>query len=344
MPSTNRRQFLAAAGAAGAAGLAGCGALGGGGRPDVNTGSGLDEDTSHALQSEQVYLAGDASDLPDPPNTVDSIDDADAVLATTDADRVPLVRALRDHKPVAFDGGDAQSALRGLLESTRQNYTFGVEEVRARPVPVAVAVPGRNGTVDTYTFVDDGGWDDPVLDAFGWALVGRVPECDTFVPESSADSMYDYAGSAHVVGRLDTGEAYVSRTTATVSRQDAGRFVRLRTRLHAEANDGYAIEEGVREADFPDDQRLHRAWPNPHTENGVQIANTSNTIRSDFSFEVTPESSRAKSALTGCGGLRTDGEIAYDHRVSVTWKRDKLLGNDRRYATATGRGEWHLDA
>jgi len=343
MPSTNRRRFLAAVGAAGAAGLAGCSALGGGGRPDVNSGTGLSEDTSHALEDEAVYLAGDASDLPEPPSTVDSLDDADAVLATASADRVALVRALRDHKPVAFGAGDVQGALRGLLESTRQDYTFGVEAVRARPVPVAVAVPG-DGTVDTYTFVDEGGWDDPVLDAFGWALVGRVPECDTFVPESSSDSMYDYAGSAHVVGRLDTGEAYVSRTTATVSRQDAGRFVRLRTRLHAEANDGYAIEEAVKASDFPDDQRLHRVWPNAHTENGVQVANTSDTVRSDFSFEVTPESSRAKSALTGCGGLRTEGEIAYDHHVSVQWKRRKLLGNDRRYATATGRGEWHLGA
>lgn len=342
MPSTHRRQFLSAIGVASATGLAGCSALGDG-RPEVNAGTGLNEDTSHALENEDVYRTGDDGDLPEPPSKVDNLDEADAVLATGDADRAPLVRALRDGKPVAVGAGDVQGGLRGLLESARQDYTFGVEAVRARPVPVAVAVPG-DGTVDTYTFVDDGGWDDPVLDAFGWALVGRVPECDTFVPSSSMDDQYDYAGSAHIAGRLETGEAYVSRTTATVSRQDGGRFVRLRTRLHAEANDGYAIQEAVKASDFPDDQRLHRVWPNPHTENGVQVTNTSDTVQSDFSFEATPESSRAKSALTACGGLRTEGAVGYDHRVSVTWKRDELLGTDRHYASSTGRGEWHLDA
>lgn len=342
MPSTDRRRFLAAAGTAASAALAGCNALGGG-RPDVNTGSGLDEDTSHALENDAVLLAGDTGDLPAPPNTADTVGDADAVLATANADRETLRMAFRAGRPVAFGAGDVQAALQDLLASVRGEYTFGVETVRARPVAVVVAVPG-NGTVATYTFVDDGGWDDPVLDPFGWALVGRVPGCDTFVPESSADSMFDYAGAAHVVGRLEAGEAYASRTVAAVSRQDTGQYVRLRTTTHAEANDGYAVEEALREADLPDDQHLHEVFPNPHTRNGVQVANVSDTTRSTFAIEVTPENARARSALTGCGGLRTEGSVGYDHRTSFQWKRDGLLDTDRHYGGGTGRGEWHLGA
>ncbi|MCD2203258.1 hypothetical protein [Halobacterium sp. KA-6] len=341
MPST-RRRFLAAVGTTGIAALAGCSAFDGG-RPDVNTGSGLHADTSRALDDEAVYLAGDTDDLPDPPNTNDAVAGADIVLATASADRGDLVRALRAGKPVAFAAGDVQAALRSLLEAVRGEYTFGVEAVRARPVETVVAIPNANGTVETYTFVDDGGWDDPALDPLGWALVGRVPECDTFVPESSADSMYDYAGAAHVVGCLETGEAYASRTVASVSRQDTGQYVRLRTTLHAAAGDGYAVEEAVRSADLPDDQRLDSVFPNPHTRNGVQVANVSDTIRSQFAVELTPASDRARSALTGCGGFRTEGAVGYDHRSSFQWKRDRLLGSDRHYASATGRGEWHLD-
>ncbi|WP_232700315.1 hypothetical protein [Halobacterium wangiae] len=341
MPSTNRRRFLATAGAAASAALAGCTALGGG-RPDVDTGSGLSEDTSQALENDAVYLAGDTGDLPTPPNTADTVEDADAVLATPNANRATLVRAFRAGRPVAFATGSGFDAMTGLLESVRQEYSFGVEAVSARPVSVVVAVP-ENGTVETYTFVDEGGWDDPVLDPFGWALVGRVPECKTFVPESSMDDAFDYAGAANVVGRLDNGEAYASRTVASVSHQDTGQYVRLRTTLHAEANDGFAVEEASREADFPDDQRLHDVFPNAHTRNGVQVANVSDTIRSTFAVEVTPENARARSALTGCGGLQTEGSVGYDHRTSFQWKRDDLLGADRHYATATGRGEWHLD-
>ena len=342
MPSTNRRRFLATAGATGLAALAGCNALGGG-RPDVNTGSGLSENTSQALDDDAVYLAGDAGDLPDPPNTADTLADADAVLATADADRGTLVQALRARTPVAFGAGDVQNALQDLLSRVRDDHTFGVETVRARPVKTAVAVPG-NGTVETYTFVAEGGWDDPVLDPFGWALVGRVPECDTFVPESSADDEYAYAGAANVVGHLETGEAYASRTVASVNRQDTGQYVRLRTTMHAEANDGYAVDEAVREADLPDDQRIHGAFPNPHTRNGVQVANETIGSQSRFRVVFTPESGRARSTLTGCGGFQARGSIAYDHETSAEWKHDDLLGADRHYATATGRGEWHLDA
>lgn len=52
------------------------------------------------------------------------------------------------------------------------------------------------------------------------------------------DDMFGYAGAAHVVGRLATGEVCVSRSEASISRQDAGLFVRLRTKLHAAAKTG----------------------------------------------------------------------------------------------------------
>jgi len=340
MPSTSRRRLLVAAGTAGVAGLAGCSALGSD-RPDVDAHSGLADDPSEELETEAVFLAGDASDLPDPPETAAGVDDADVVLATASADRQPLATALRDGKAVAFAGGGAQDALVDVLSRVGDDYTFGTEMVRGRPVDPVVAVP-RGDTVATYTLVDEGGWDDPVLDGLGWALGGRVPDCRTFVPESSMDDQFAYAGTAHVAGRLETGEAYASRTVASLADLDAGRFVRLRTTLHAEANDGYAVEEAVREADFPDDQHLDDVWPNPHSREGVRVANVSDTVRSQFGVEVTPDSDRARSALTGCGGLQTEGELAYDHRTSVDWKRDGLLGADRRYAEATGRGKWHL--
>ncbi|WP_197407697.1 hypothetical protein [Halobacterium sp. CBA1132] len=343
MPSTSRRRFLAAAGTTGIAALAGCSAFDGG-LPDVNTGSGLHADTSRALDDEAVYLAGDTGDLPEPPKTAPAVAGADIVLATASADRGDLVRALRAGKPVAFGAGDVQAALRSLLEAVGGEYTFGVEAVRARPVETVVAVPGGNDSVETYTFVDDGGWPDPVLDPLGWALVGRVPECQTGMPESPADDQYEYAGAAHVVGRLGSGEAYASRTVASVNDQESERFVRLRTTLHAAANDGYAVEVAAREADFPDDQRLASVYPNPHTRDGVQVANVSDTTRSTFAVEATPASDRARSALTACGGLLTEGGLAYDHRSSFQWKRDRLLGSDRHYASATGRGEWRLGA
>ena len=342
MPSTSRRRFLAAAGVAGIAGLAGCSALGSG-RPEVDTHSDLADDPGGNLDTEAVFLAGDTGDLPEPPETATSVGDADVVLATASADREPLAAALRDGKAVAFASGGAQDALVDVLSRAGDDYTFGTEATRGQPVATVVAVP-RGDTVATYTLVDEGGWDDPVLDGLGWALGGRVPECRTFVPESSMDDQFEYAGAATVAGRLPSGEAYACRSVAAVAEQDAGRFVRLRTTLHAEANDGYAVDEAVRGADFPDDQRLDEVWPNAHSRNGVQVANVSDTLRSQFGIEVTPDSDRGRSALTGCGGLQTEGGLAYDHRTSVDWKRDGLLDADRRYAEVTGRGEWHLGA
>ncbi|WP_232687019.1 hypothetical protein [Halobacterium zhouii] len=343
MPSTNRRRFLATVGAAGTTALAGCSAFGGG-RPDVNPASGLSEDTSHALEDEAVYLAGETADLPDPPTTTDTVEDADAVLATASADRVELVRAFRAGKPVAFAREGAQNALRGLLERVRQEYTFGVETVVGRPVETVVAVPGGNGTVETYTFVAEGGWPDPVLDPFGWALVGRVPECDTFVPESSADSEYDYAGSAHVAGRLDTGETYVSRTTGSVRRyENDQRHVRLRTAMHVAANDGYAVERAQRVADFANDEETTNWFPNPHTQNGVEVSNHSDPVDETVDVTFTPVSGRTRSALTGCCGVSIEESVAYDHETDFEWKHDRLLGSDVHHGGGTGRGEWHLD-
>ncbi|UPV76710.1 hypothetical protein M0R89_21175 (plasmid) [Halorussus limi] len=342
MPSNSRRHFLAVASTTGLAGLAGCAAFGGS-RPDVNPATGLARDTSQALDDEAVYVAGDDNYLPNPPTTTESIEDADAVLATETADRTKLANAFRAGKPVAVAGGGATGIVQTLLDSVQEDYSFGVEIVRARPVKVVVADP-RGETVETYTFVAEGGWDEPILDPFGWVLVGRVPECDTFVPESSMDDMFEYAGAAHIAGRFPTGETYVSRSEASVNRQDAGLFIRLRTKLHAAANDGYAVEKAVREADFADDKRLTEVYPNAHTQNGVQVANVSDTTRSTFVIEITPANSRARSTLTGCGGLQTGSGLAYDHRTSFQWKRDRLLGTDRRYGSATGRGEWAFNA
>lgn len=342
MPSKSRRRFLAAAGTVGLAGVAGCATLGEN-RPDVNPATGLARDTSQALADETVYLAGDDSEIPNPPATTASMEEADAVLATVAADRAKLADAFRAGKPIAVAGDGATGAVRGLLDSVRTEYSFGVEMVRGRPVKIVVADP-RGDTVETYTFVAEGGWTDPILDPFGWALVGRVPECDTSLPESSTDDMFEYAGAAHIVGRLSTGETYISRSEASVNRHETGLLVRLRTKLHAAANDGYAVEKAGREADFADDKRLTEVYPNTHTQNGVQVANMSDTLRSTFGIEVTPESSRAHGALTGCGGLQTEGGLAYDHRTSFQWKRDRVLDTDRHYGSASGRGEWAFNA
>lgn len=338
MPSSSRRHFLAAIGTAALAGSGGC--IGSGkDRPDVNPGTGLSQDTSQALDDETIYVSSTDRDLPTPPTTADSLADATAVLAATDANNGPLTQAVRAGKPVAIVGDSATTTMRGLLDSVSGEYSFGVEMVRARPVDVVVVDP-RDNTVETYTFVADGGWNDSVLDPFGWALTGRVPESDTSVPESSMDEAFEYAGATHVVGCLPTGETYAARSVASVKDQDDRMFVDLQTQLHAAANDGYAIEEAIRETDLPDDQHLGTVYPNPHTQNGVQVTNISDTVQSTFGIELTPDRPRARSALTGCGGFRTEGTLAYDYRTSVQWKRDTLLDTERHYATATGRGEW----
>lgn len=342
MPSTDRRRFLAALGTAGATAVAGCAAFATG-APDVDAHTGLDRDASAALEDTPVYLAGETGELPDPPTAADSLAAAEVALATPSADRAALASAFRDGTTVAFARGGCQDALAGLLAAVADDYRYGTETVRARPVDVAVAVPAGD-TAATYTFVREGGWPEPVLDPVGWAEHGRLPDCRTFVPEHTNDDEFEHAGAAHVVGRLETGETYASRSVASVARQAGERFVRLRTTLHAAANDGYAVEEAVREADLPDDQRIHELFPNPHTSGGVQVANRSDATRSTFRVEFTPADDRARGALTGCGGFETQGTLAYDHLTSVQWKRDGLLETSRHYGGATGRGEWHLDA
>lgn len=116
-----------------------------------------------------------------------------------------------------------------------------------------------------------------------------------------------------------------------------------RTRVSGRQN-GYLPESsGDSVSDLPDDQHLDDLYPNPHPQNGVQIANVSDTTRSTFAIKITPDRSRARNALTACGGFRTDGTLAYDFRTSVRWKRERLLDSDRHYGTGTGRGEWSLE-
>ena len=338
MPSTSRRNLLAAAGTVALVGSAGCNALGSS-RPDVNPSTGLSQETSQALEDELVYVTENDDELPTPPRTTDSLADASAVLATATADQIGLADVLRAGKPVAVVGDGAIASVRSLLDHVRDEYAGGLETVRARPVPLVVADP-RGESVETFTFVGGDGWNDPVLDPFGWALTGRVPECDTFVPESSTDDQFTDAGAAHVVGRLQTGETYVSRSEATVGQQESDLVIRLRTKLHTAANDGYAIEEAVRETDLPDDQHLHTVFPNPHTQNGIEVTNASDTTRSTFGIRVTPDSPRARGTLTACGGFQTEGTLEYDYLTSFQWKHGELLDTKRHYATPTGRGEW----
>jgi hypothetical protein len=86
----------------------------------VNPTTGLDQDTSQTLDEEAVYLAGDVDDLPSPPATTESLEDADAVLATATADQTNLVRAFRTGTPVAVAGDGATDAVHGLLDSVRE--------------------------------------------------------------------------------------------------------------------------------------------------------------------------------------------------------------------------------
>jgi hypothetical protein len=334
----NRRTALRVGGLALSGALAGCIALSGG-RPDVNPATGLAQDTSHALETTPVFPAGDG-DLPEPPSTASSLADAEVALATPDAERPRLAEAFRDGTAVAFAGGDAPEALASLLAAVGEEFDYGVETVAGRPVGTAVAVP-RGDVVDSYQFVAEGGWDDGVLDPLGWALVGRMPECSTFVPERSSDSQYAPAGSAWVVGRLPTGETYASRTVGSRYVGD-WRFFRLRTTLHAAAGDGYDVATARRVADFANDESLTEWFPNPHERGGVAVSNHSDPVEERLDVSFSPASDRTRAALTGCCGARTDGAFAYDHRTSWTWRREGLLDAESRHGGGSGRGEWHV--
>lgn len=272
--SMDRRSALRLGAGVLAGASAGCGTLATE-LPDVQTNTGLDRDTSAALDGEPVYRAGNASSLPVPPTPADSLAVATVALATADADIAPLVDALREGTAVAFAGDGAPDGLRALLDAVADEFHYGVESVHGRPHGPLVAVP-RGETVETFWFVREGGWTDPVLDPLGWALDGRVPDCQTFVPERSDDSQYARLGAAWVAGRLPSGETYAARTRGYRYAGDGDvRQLRLRTTLHAAANDGYPVAEARRVADFPNDRQLSNSFPNPHERGGVAVANRS---------------------------------------------------------------------
>jgi hypothetical protein len=336
----NRRTYLRLGGLAAAGSLAGCAALSSA-PPDVETNTGLDRDPSDALEETPVHLAGETDDLPELPTTAEALAHAEVALATPDATIAPLADAFREGTTVAFAGGGSQEALAALLDAVRGEYDYGIETVKGRPVGVSVAEP-RGDAANTFQFVREGGWPDPVLDPVGWALDARLPDCETFVPESTADDQYVRAGSAWIAGRLQSGETYAARTRASRHTDSNTRRLRLRTAMHAAANGGYAIAEAGRVADFPNDEGLTNWFPNPHEQNGVEVTNHSNPIEERLDVSFSPAGDDARGALTGCCGLTTDGEYAYDHRTRWIWTDDGLLGSESRYGGGSGRGEWHV--
>jgi len=338
----NRRDLLRAGASLSTVGLAGCAAVGADTPPDRETHTGLSQDTSHALEDERVALVGDADALPIPPRRADSLDAASVALATPDADTRPLASTLRRGATVAFAGDGAPAALRDLLEAVGDDYHWGVETVDARPVGVTVAVP-RGDAVATVHAVREGGWDDPVLDPLGWALVGRLPECDTFVPEDSTPPQFHDVGSATVVGRLASGETYAARTAGSHARLGDGEHrLRLHSTVHAGATGGYAVESARRVVDLANDATLDEWFPNAHERGGVRVRNRSDPVAERLDVTVSPASDRARAGLTGCCGLRAGGALGYDHRTRFTWRRDRLLGSDSRYGGGVGRGTWHV--
>lgn len=335
----NRRTFLRLGGGAVLGPLAGCSALADG-PPDVETNTGLRGNPRVELDGVSVFLAGDAGDLPDPPTTTETLEDAEVVLATPDASMASLADAFRQGRVVAFAGGDAPAALASLLDSLRGAYSYGIETVKGRPVEVSVAVPGGD-TVDTFQFVREDGWDDPVLDPLGWALHGRIPDCETFVPESTADDQYTHTGSAWIAGRLWSGETYAARTRASRHTNDTARRFRLRTTMHAAANDDYAVEEARRVADYPNDESLMDWFPNPHERNGIEVTNHSDLIEERLDVSFSPTANEARGALTGCCGLEAR-TLAYDHQTRWRWTDSRGFGSDSHYGGGSGRGEWHI--
>lgn len=206
----DRRTFLRSGGVVAAGALAGCAVLTSN-PPDVETNTGLTGTPRKNLQGVPVWLAGDTQDLPDPSTGAESQRDAEILLATPSASISPLADAFRQGRTVAFAGGGSQSALAALLDAVRGEFDYGIETVTGRPVGVSVAEP-HGETAATFLFLREGAWGDPILDPLGWALEPRLPDCATFVPESSADDRYDPAGTAWIAGRLQSGEVYAART------------------------------------------------------------------------------------------------------------------------------------
>ncbi len=320
--------------------LAGCAALASG-PPDVDPNTGLGQNPASALDSVPVFLAGEPSALPDVPMRVDSLGDARVALATPDAPLPPLAEAFRNDTTVAFAGNNAPGALASLLAFVSDGFHYGIETVVGKSVKTTVAVPNRD-TVDTYQFVHESGWDDPTLDPVGWTLDGRLPDCETFVPESASDEQYARVGSAWLVGRLASGETYAARTVGRRHTSPDARRLRLRTTVHAAANEGFAIDEARRVADFPNDESLLDSFPNPHERDGVAVANYSDLIENRLEVSISPATDRTERGLTGCCGLTTGGAYAYDHRTRWVYTNNGLVGSKSHYGGGTGRGEWHI--
>lgn len=337
----DRRSALRLGSASLAGALAGCATLSTG-PPAVDPHTGLARNPRANLAETPVALAGETGALPTPPETAPSLAAAHAVIATPGAATEPLAAAFRDGTAVAFAGSGAPAALAGLLEAVREDYHYGLETVSGRPVEVAVAEP-RGDTVRTAQFVREGGWDDPVLDPVGWALDGRVPDCETFVPERSSDAQYERLGSAWLAGRLPGGETYAARTVGSRYAGDEVDRFRLRSALHAAASGGYAVGDARRVADFANDEAVVKWFPNPHTQNGVRVSNQSAPVeeRLDVTFE--PASETARGALTGCCGATTTA-FAYDHRTTWRWTDAGLFGSGSHYGGGSGRGRWHVHA
>lgn len=339
---SSRRELLASLGAAGLAALAGCSdLLGGDDAPDNPTG--LDDTTGAALDGTPVYLAGNAGSLPDPPTKTDSLSEARVAIATPDADPGALADALAGGTTVAFAGDGAADALQGVLKGVGDDYRYGTETVKDRPVAAVVAVP-RSSTLDTFHFVDEGGWDDPVLDSVGWTFSSSIPECQTTVPSTALGAGFSSAGTATVAGRLGTGETYLSRTTAQVRRvDDGGRRVRFDTAMHAARVGGYATARARRVADVANDETVDGWYPETGNEAGLSMTNRSDLVenRLDVAFEPTTDESRAD--FTGCCGFNAAGTVGYDHQTTWAFEKDTLLESDRRTGGGIGRGEWHVD-
>lgn len=205
-----------------------------------------------------------------------------------------------------------------------------------------VAIP-RSNTLDTFHFVDEGGWDDTVLDSVGWTFSGSIPECQTSVPSAALGAGSSLAGTATVAGRLGTGETYLSRTATKIRRvDDGGRRVRFDTAMHAARTGGYATGQARRVADVANDEAVDGWSRETSDEAGLSMTDNSDAVenRLDVAFEPTTDDSRA--AFTGCCGFNAAGAVGYDHRTTRTEETDTLLESDRRSGGGTGRGEWYV--
>lgn len=340
MPAT-RRDILSLLGTASLTGLAGCSDLLGSGQTSEHD-TGLDENTATALDGTPVYLAGDVANLPTPPTTTDSLDEARVAIATPTADSDSLADALRNGTTVAFAGENAPNALQTVLGAVSDEYRYGTETVKGRPVGTAVAVP-RSDTIDTLHFVDEGGWDDPVLDPIGWTFSGRIPDCETVVAGDPTESKFDLAGTATLVGRLESGETYLSRTMARV-RPDGndGRLVRFDTTMHAAATGGYNVAEARRVADVANDETVRALFPNSHEKSGVEVSNNSDPIENRLDASFAPTTDETRTDFAGCCGFTADAAVGYDHRTTWSWKKNSLIGSNDRSGGGSGRGEWHV--